>query len=194
MVTPAPFWTALKKRIHLILERIGFQVFLILTTVFFQVVYIADWLISVMPLLKERYFRITTNMAQTYFLVFRKSICTYVSGNKTAEPHIRQQKLWHPFLNSLNSSFKCLLTNLSCESFEWYSNWSLIWTSLPLHIESPLHVLGITLKAANEIKNWLTNYIVNMKKKYEKSITSLHTCLKFLLESSDMSLWDFYLG
>ena len=114
-----------------------------------------DWLSTVKYLLKERYFGVTTNMAQTYFLVLRKSICTYNSGNRTADPHIRQQTLWHPFLNSLSSSFKCLLANFSCKSFEWNSNWSLIWTSLPLQIESPLHVLGITLKAAVELQKWL---------------------------------------
>lgn len=78
---------------------------------------------------------------------------TYLSGDNTADPQIRQQTLWHPLLNSCNSSLKrCLFETFSGESLLQYSKWSLIWISVPELADSPVHDLGIKLNLARRYK------------------------------------------
>lgn len=78
---------------------------------------------------------------------------TYLSGDNTADPQIRQQTLWHPLLNSCNSSLKrCLFETFSGESLLQYWKWSLIWISVPELADSPVHDLGIKLNLARRYK------------------------------------------
>lgn len=78
---------------------------------------------------------------------------TYLSDDNTADPHIRQQTLWRPLLNSCNSSLnRCFFETFSRESTVQNWKWSLSWISLPVLADRPVHDFGIKLNLAGRHK------------------------------------------